>query len=69
VIFEHLPLSVNVAIAVVLGVSLVGATPRLTDAIARSTFLVLGAVSLFGAGFIYGVALTVGGLDLGGLLP
>ena len=61
-IFDYLPLEVNVAILSVLGVFLVGASTRLSDAIARTSFLALGAVSLFGAGFIYGVGVVVAGL-------
>lgn len=61
-IFDYLPLQVNVAIMTVLGVLLVGASPRMSDAIARTSLLALGAVSLFGAGFIYGVGVVVAGL-------
>lgn len=61
-IFEYLPPNVNVAIAVILGAWCVYASARATCSIARVAMSVLGATGLFGAGFIYGVTLTLGGL-------
>lgn len=61
-IFEQLPPNANVAIAIVLGAWCVYASAKSSCSISRVAMAVLGAVGLFGGGFIYGV--TFGGASL-----